>query len=43
MLLQPAIGGELDGQSVRGVDKSAGSLGHAVQICLGMHRERADP
>jgi hypothetical protein len=43
MLLQPEIGSELDGQSVRGVDKSADSLGHAVQICLEMHREKADP
>ncbi len=43
MLLQPEIGSELDGQSVRGVDKSAGSLGHAVQICLEMHRGKADP
>jgi hypothetical protein len=32
MLLQP----ESDGDSVHGADKSAASLGHAVQICLDM-------
>ena len=32
MLLQP----ENDGSSLRGADKSASSLGHAVQICLDM-------
>jgi len=42
MLLQPETGNELDGQSMRGVDKSAGSLGHAVQICLDMHGKKAD-
>jgi hypothetical protein len=42
MLLQPETGSELDGQSVRGADKSAGSLGHAVQICLDMHQQKAD-
>ena len=41
MLLQEETGGELDGQSVRGVDKAAGSLGHAVQICMDMHGEKA--
>jgi hypothetical protein len=41
MLLQEETGGELDGQSVRGVDKAASSLGHAVQICLDMHRAKA--
>jgi len=41
MLLQAETGGELDGQSVRGVDKAASSLGHAVQICLDMHRAKA--
>jgi len=34
MLLQPDTG--ID--SVHGADKSAASLGHAVQICLDMHR-----
>jgi hypothetical protein len=34
MLLQPEEEGE--GASLRGADKSAGSLGHAVQICLDM-------
>jgi predicted PurR-regulated permease PerM len=33
MLLQP----ESDFGTLRGADKSAGSLGHAVQICLDMH------
>ncbi len=37
MLLQPDSG--ID--SLRGADKSASSLGHAVQICLDMHREPA--
>jgi predicted PurR-regulated permease PerM len=39
MLLQaePAI------DTVRGADKSASSLGHAVQICLDMHREPTQP
>jgi predicted PurR-regulated permease PerM len=41
MLLQEETGGELDGQKVRGVDKSASSLGHAVQICMDLHREKA--
>jgi predicted PurR-regulated permease PerM len=41
MLLQEETGGELDGQSVRGADKAASSLGHAVQICMDMHREKA--
>jgi hypothetical protein len=41
MLLQPEIGPELAAQNVVGVDKTAGSLGHAVQICMDMHRERA--
>jgi predicted PurR-regulated permease PerM len=35
MLLQPGSG--ID--SVRGADKAASSLGHAVQICLDMHHE----
>jgi hypothetical protein len=35
MLLQPEAGAD----SVRGVDKSATSLGHAVQICLDLHHE----
>jgi len=35
MLLQPETGTD----SVRGADKAASSLGHAVQICLDMHRE----
>jgi predicted PurR-regulated permease PerM len=42
MLLQEETGGELDGQKVRGADKSASSLGHAVQICMDLHREKAD-
>jgi hypothetical protein len=37
MLLQPEVGGD----SMHGADKSASSLGHAVQICLDMHREAA--
>ena len=37
MLLQPESGGE----SMTGADKSASSLGHAVQICLDMHHEPA--
>jgi hypothetical protein len=35
MLLQP----EAAVESIRGVDKAASSLGHAVQICLDLHRE----
>jgi predicted PurR-regulated permease PerM len=35
MLLQP----ESDVESIRGADKAASSLGHAVQICLGLHRQ----
>jgi predicted PurR-regulated permease PerM len=35
MLLQPEAGVD----SMRGADKSASSLGHAVQICLEMHHE----
>jgi hypothetical protein len=38
MLLQPESGEE----SLRGADKSAASLGDAVQICLDMHREPAE-
>jgi hypothetical protein len=34
MLLQPEE--EREHVSMRGADKSAGSLGHAVQICLDM-------
>jgi hypothetical protein len=41
MLLQEETGGELDGQQVRGADKSASSLGHAVQICMDVHRQKA--
>jgi len=41
MLLQEETGGELDGQKVHGADKAASSLGHAVQICMDMHREKA--
>jgi predicted PurR-regulated permease PerM len=41
MLLQPEIGPELGAPNVRGVDKTAGSLGHAVQICMDMHRHKA--
>jgi predicted PurR-regulated permease PerM len=39
MLLQPNQEGE--GASMRGADKSADSLGHAVQICLDMHPKAA--
>ncbi len=39
MLLQP----EPAIDSVRGADKSASSLGHAVQICLDMHRKPTEP
>jgi predicted PurR-regulated permease PerM len=39
MLLQPEVGAD----SMRGADKSASSLGHAVQICLDMHREATQP
>jgi hypothetical protein len=38
MLLQPESGEE----SLRGADKSAASLGDAVQICLDLHREPAE-
>jgi hypothetical protein len=37
MLLQP----KGDTESIAGADKSASSLGHAVQICLDMHRAPA--
>jgi hypothetical protein len=37
MLLQP----EPVIDSLRGADKAASSLGHAVQICLDTHREPA--
>jgi hypothetical protein len=39
MLLQP----EPAIDTVRGADKSASSLGHAVQICLDMHRKPTEP
>jgi predicted PurR-regulated permease PerM len=39
MLLQPETEGEA--QEMRGADKSAASLGHAVQICLDMHPKPA--
>jgi AI-2E family transporter len=39
MLLQPEELGE--GADLPGADKSAGSLGHAVQICLDMHPKQA--
>src|SRR5882762_923552 len=39
MLLQP----EPAIDTVRGADKSASSLGHAVQICLDMHRKPTQP
>jgi predicted PurR-regulated permease PerM len=39
MLLQPEEPGE--GASLRGADKSAGSLAHAVQICLDMQSKPA--
>jgi hypothetical protein len=41
MLLQEETGGEFDHQKVHAADKSASSLGHAVQICMDMHREKA--
>jgi hypothetical protein len=37
--LQPEEAGE--GASLPGADKSAGSLGHAVQICLDMQSKPA--
>jgi predicted PurR-regulated permease PerM len=40
MLLQPEEPGE--GGDLQGADKAAGSLGHAVQICLDMHPKQAD-
>jgi predicted PurR-regulated permease PerM len=40
MLLQPEGPGERG--DMRGADKSAASLGHAVQICLDMHPKPAD-
>jgi len=39
MLLQPETGGD----GVRSADKTASSLGHAVQICLDLHREAIKP
>jgi hypothetical protein len=42
MLLQPEIGPGLDVPNVPGMDKTADSLGHAVQICLDLHRAKAD-
>lgn len=39
MLLQP----EGEGDTVSGADKAASSLGHAVQICLDMHRKPTQP
>ena len=39
MLLQPEAGND----SLRGADKSATSLGHAVQICLDLHHEATQP
>lgn len=39
MLLQPEAGAD----GVRGADKSATSLGHAVQICLDLHHEATQP
>ena len=39
MLLQPQVGVD----SMRGADKSASSLGRAVQICLDMHHGATQP
>jgi hypothetical protein len=41
MLLQPQISPELALQKLRGVDNMVGSLGHAVEICMDMHRDEA--
>ena len=41
MLLQPDIDKTMDASTAKCADKSAGSLGHAVQICLDMHRKKA--
>jgi hypothetical protein len=40
MLLQEETGA-LDGSKLRGADKLAASLGHAVQICMDLHGEKA--
>ncbi len=42
MLLQSELGPELLLPKARGMDKTAGSLSHAVQICMDMHAEKAD-
>jgi predicted PurR-regulated permease PerM len=42
MLLQPESGSEIDGHGMSGVDKSAGSLGHAVEICLDLQGRKAE-
>jgi hypothetical protein len=42
MLLQPETGAEPGAEHLPDVDKSAGSLSHAVQICMEMHRERTE-
>jgi hypothetical protein len=39
MLLQPETGVD----SLRSADKSASSLGHAVQICLDLHQQAPQP
>ncbi len=41
MLLQPELGPELATSKARGVDKTAGSLSHAVQICMEMQGGKA--
>ncbi len=41
MLLQPELGPELVMPKAHGVDKTAGSLTQAVQICTEMHGEKA--
>jgi predicted PurR-regulated permease PerM len=40
MLLQPEIGPGLDVSNAPGADKTADSLGQAVQMCMEMHRDK---
>jgi predicted PurR-regulated permease PerM len=42
MLLQPEIGPGLDVGNAPGMDKTADSLGQAVQMCMQLHRDKAD-
>jgi hypothetical protein len=41
MLLQPELGPRLEMPHAAGVDKTADSLGQAVQVCLDLHRDKA--